>query len=808
LKILRFNYFLICTLLIAFSFTAKAHFGYKGISALGKVTCYARNSDSSFFVGTDNGGVFQSTNTNLDGWIARSVGLTSGKISDLVYTGKYLFATTIDKGVFRYTGRDGSDRYWESVSNGLSDFSMTSILAMDSITLFTATSNGKVFYSNDKGVSWKDVTSLLFDGLSIVKIQKAGKRIYVLTEKNGLFMSDNMGQYWVEFNSVNTKQALASNTISYNSSTSEMLLGNSNGLFLLKNASAATNPNFSSVPFTIGTTINHIASNGNAWFVATNKDVYATLNTPISWVQLGLGGVNDTCLKIIPFYSKFVVATKSDGLFQLASAGSQWTWCSSGFNSIVTTSFAIRGENVIAVATEKGVMISGNLGNSYQLKNQGLIDSLSLTDIVFKNSRLFVASSIGGVYVSLDTGSTWTPFVKGLLNLNVVKLFSSKKYVYLIGDQGELYKSDAANSWKPFQNGMGLVSTRSNFTQMNTSVVIASYMKGVFKRNESVDTWQDITGNLPTKKVTAVSFSGTKLFVGTEDLGVFVSDTAQISWKSTAFGLTTKDAQVNLSSTEVSAMAANRGYVFAAVKGAVLATGDDGMTWMDVGTPFNIPSYAQIAKISFSSSKIFINTLTNFLYSNLLAELPAIINITKITYPICGDSINELGKISVQYIGGYEPISIKWNTNDSLSTIKGIKPGKYVVTITDRNGATASDSVFLSFKPCKNPVDTTVVNPVDTTKNTPVDTVKFIVVPDVMYLSQNPVFKELTVSFNLEKQIYRYRLLDRKGARIYSRDDAFIGKSFVIVNNFESGLYVLEVETETGIFRQKIVFLE
>ena len=806
MKFSKIKYIIFSLLLVAFGLSANAHFGYKGISEVGKVTSSARNSDSSLFIGTSNGGVFQSISPLIDGWVARNVGLTSGKISDLTYSGKYIYAVTEDQGVFRYSGRDGvADRYWEKINTGLTDVSMTSIVAIDTSNLLASTSNGRVFLTVDKGEHWNEVSSSLFVGMNILKLQKTGKRIFVLTEKNGLFKTDNLGQTWVEFNALSTKNTLASNTITYNSTSGELLVANTNGLFVLKNASATANPNYTSLPISFSSKINKLSSSGNAWFVATNNGIYASLTSQINWVQFGLGGLNDTCVNIIPFYTKFIASTSGNGLYLLNSAGSEWTSCNTGLNNIQTIAFTLRGENTIAVASAKGVYVSMDNGNSYVLKNKGLVDSLKLTDITFKNSKLF-ASSSGGVYISLDTGSTWNLFSKGLTNLNIVTLFSSKKYIYLVNNIGELYRTDGVNSWKLSQVGLNSPLTQTNFSQMNTSVVLTSYNQGVFKRNEIMDSWQNITSNLPSKKVTTLTYYGSKLFVGTEDLGVFVTDTTNINWKLSILNLSPKASLVNLKSTEVLAMNSYRGYVFAAVKGAVYATSNDGISWIDAGTPFNLPSYASLTEFGFTSSRIFVCTPNNFIYSNLLAELPSIINITKINYPICGDSINELGKISVQYTGGYEPYIIKWNTNDSVSTIKGIKPGKYVVTITDKNGAMASDSVELSFKPCHS--DTTIVPPIDTTNNVPKDTVKYVVIQDVMTIAPNPAFAKTTIMFTLPNTIHDVRLLDNKGDLIFRREETFISKSFDIENRFESGLYFVEIETDSGVYRHKILFLK
>ncbi len=787
------------------SFTAEARFGYKGVSELGRVTCYAKNSDSSLFIGTATGGVFQALNTDLDSWIARPVGLTSGKIIDLNYTGQCLVAATEDQGVFRYTGRDGTDRYWEKINTGIFDFSISSLISTDTSTLYVSTYNGKVFKSIDKGDSWQALMNLPFDGMKIIKLVKAGKRIYLFTEKNGIFKTDDAGVNWVAFNSVTTQNTFFDGIVSYNSTTSELLVSNSEGFFLLKNASLNPNPSFNALVNRVNAKINRISNLGNSWYAATDKGVYSVMNLQSQWGIVGLEGGEEPSNLAFAYYTKVVSATVSKGIFVLKQLDSDWEPSNIGLNNIKTISFANRGENTIAVATNKGVYISLDQGTSYRLQNTGLFDSLSLTDIVFKNSKLFVSCKNEGVYISLDTGNTWTPFVKGLNNLNVVKLFPSKKYIYLVNNSGELLKSDGIYSWKITQDGLTNLSNRVSFTQMNSSVVLTSFGQGIYKRNESSDTWQNITKNLPTKNVTSITYTGAKLYVGTVNQGVYVTDTLLIKWVKTSFSLSEKAKLVNVDSNEIFAMNSYKGYVFASVKGAVFATNDEGKNWMDAGTPFNLPSYTAIGKIGFTSARVFVSTNSNFIYSNQLAELPAIINITKIIFPSCGDSINELGKISVQYTGGYEPYTFQWNTTDSTSVITGLKPGKYMVTITDKNGATATDSVELFFKPCNS--DTTSVIPTDTTQNNNSDTTKYHIELEEMKVYPNPTFSNIKLSFKFDKAIYLVRILDKRGSEVFRNEEYKISKLLEVGVTLDSGVYSIEVETDLGVYRQKIVFL-
>lgn len=71
--------------------------------------------------------------------------------------------------------------------------------------------------------------------------------------------------------------------------------------------------------------------------------------------------------------------------------------------------------------------------------------------------------------------------------------------------------------------------------------------------------------------------------------------------------------------------------------------------------------------------------------------LSAILTITHETVPGAND-----GNASVSVQGGTEPFMISWSTGISGSTVSGLTPGSYSVTVTDTNGCTQSQSFVIN----------------------------------------------------------------------------------------------------------------
>ena len=799
---MKFPFIFIISLFFYIPIT-QARYGYKGIGNVGKTTSYAINSDSSFFIGTETGGVFQANNTNLDSWTSRSVGLKSGKISSLSYSGKYLFAATADSGVFRYSGKIGSDRYWLPINNGLSQLEITNIVSLDSITLVAVSKLGEVYVTYNKGDNWISQNNKFFQSITADKIYKVGKRLVVTSTFNGVYYSDDFGVNWKTFSINNSNLNITYNSSVYNSSSNEILLATSDGLYILKKASTTQSGEFTKIE-TPNSQIISVSLGKNYWYLNTVDGIFGSSTTSLNWLQFGFVSP-ESLQQFIPYYSKFIAFGKSNHIYKCDFLHANLVLTEVGLNNLVTYSTAIRGDNLIVNATEKGILISKNAGSNYTFFNKGIKDSTSIIDVAFKGSKLFAGSSLQGVYMSLDSGATWSIFNKGLLDSSIVKLFVSKKYIYLQNLQGDLYRSDGVSSWKLISSGLSLLPKKISFAYTPSRIILSAYNTGVFIKNELLGDWIDITANLPSKLVTSIVFFGANYYVGLDNGKVFQTDTSDINWEQTSMLSGKTSSLLHLNLTGLNCLAAFKGYIFASTRGSVFATSDEGKTWIDAGNIFNLPSFSNIAKVNFTSSRIWVTTDNNFLYSNLLSDLPSIVSINKIIYPICGDTSNT-GKISVQYTGGKAPYSFTWNTKDSVSTITNLKSGKYIVTITDKNGATASDSVELNLKLCVDPKDT-ITNPADSTTNNNDSIPKsdsLQIVEDEFLVFPNPTIDFIKIKFNNKSLVNYYYISSLVGDKILYSDTIFETKEFSIPHNLRTGVYLFVLQTDNKRYVKRI----
>ncbi len=612
------------------SFNSFAHFGTKGPYG-GSVSCSITH-DSTVYIGTNEGGVFESTNSKLVAWRARPVGLKSGKITALAHTGKYLFAATADSGIFRFTGFVGNDRYWEKVNTGLGNPKVTSLVAIDSSTVLAGTNGGGIFRTTNKGASWTSVNNAILHHEEITALVKAGNRIIHTSIDGGVYASDDKGDSWIAFNDVSTDDITAS-ALSYNTATNQVLVANRDGLYKADAASTTTTPTYSLAETGLpsGVVIVSISNDGANWYLVTDKGLFNTPANAIRWKTIGTGNL-ENLTTVIPFKTNLVLGTKNDGILKTnllsMTPVALWTAINSGFNNLKTYALAIAGDKIIVTATEKGVFVSKDLATTYVRANKGLTDSLNVNDLVFADFSMLSATKYAGIFSSPDTGKSWRAINNGLSSLNVSKLFYSNNKLYAILADGNVFSS-VFNSfnWTSEQFNLPAGVKPTSLTFFGNKILLSTLGNGVFVKSVAGNSWLAANSGSSNLQVTSSTYSLGKLFVGTVGSGVFVSDTANISWSATTPVSISHTILMGLDGNNIQALASNLGYVFASYKGGVLTTSDNGATWIAGGNQFNLPSYSDMNKISFttgSAGRVFVTTTNNGVYSNALSELPVL----------------------------------------------------------------------------------------------------------------------------------------------------------------------------------------
>ena len=150
-------------------------------------------SGTTLFAGTEDGGVFQSSD-NGQNWTQDNNGLTNTSVYALAVSGTTLFAGTYD-GVYRSSD---NGQNWTAVNNGLTATDVRA-LAVNGTTLFAGTNGGGVFRSSDNGQNWTAVNNGLTDTV-VFALVVSGTTLFAGTFRGGVFRSSDNGQNWTQVN--------------------------------------------------------------------------------------------------------------------------------------------------------------------------------------------------------------------------------------------------------------------------------------------------------------------------------------------------------------------------------------------------------------------------------------------------------------------------------------------------------------------------------------------------------------------------------------------------------------------------------
>lgn len=578
-----------------FAQTSKAHFTTKGPYG-GSVTCML-STDTLIYIGTANGGVFRTTNVAATSWrYANYDGLTNASINSLTNMGRYIFAGT-NGGVFK---SNNAGNQWVATNSGLTDSVVLSMIVAGN-RVFAGTKNGGIFMSTDSGNTWTASNTGLVT-LTISGLATNGTSIFAATS-GGIFSSTN-GDSWTPMNNglLNLKTvAVSGNTL---------LVANPDGVF----ATSLTALNWAQYNQGLNASlVNHLYASNGVIYASTGNGVYQSPDQNIQWTAANVDYTGDVRATVV-YNDKLFAGTKEDGIYRSTSLSSiVWKEFNTGFNNLETHAIYNSGTLVIA-ATNKGLFVSKDLAANYVRSNNGLTDSLHITSLAFGGTKLFAATQNAGVFVSADTGTTWTPANSGLASLQVKKLITTTTYIFAATAAGEVFNAPLSSLEWGLTTGLPIGVVPTSFaTDGGMHVFLGTQTHGVFMCMDN-QSWTASNESLANLNITSLVISGAYLYAGTNGGGMFKRPLMG-TWSAINTGLPTQ---------YITSLGAAGQWVAAGFKGGVYATYDQGLSWKALNVMQYLPQYADVTAISFTtiSTRIFVATPYNSLYSNGVAELP------------------------------------------------------------------------------------------------------------------------------------------------------------------------------------------
>lgn len=243
---------------------------------------------------------------------------------------------------------------------------------------------------------------------------------------------------------------------------------------------------------------------------------------------------------------------------------------------------------------------------SAQWVRTSMPDTSGVMCILADGGYLFVGTVAGGVYVSTDSGATWTQQNNGLGDLYVSGLAIMGTNIFAGTDNGVYRSTDMGKEWTP----AGLVDANESIVNIAVSdttifAVTNMYLSAdqyyLHKSTDMGETWSEVQVTpSPYTSVYGIAVNDTAVFAGTLGHGLYYSTSSGASWSRIG------------SQGNGFIVATNEGKLWASDSLGLEYSTDGGPTWISVNT--GLPFGVLVKSIAFSGGNVFIGTYQNGVY--------------------------------------------------------------------------------------------------------------------------------------------------------------------------------------------------
>lgn len=344
-----------------------------------------------------------------------------------------------------------AEEVWHSLNSGINDTDIRSIsvFAKDD-DIICASGVGSVYFSREKGRSWKEIFSLKSGSgeINFVCFDFCDPKVIYLATTKGLYVTKDQGEFWQR-------------------------------IFRRPNESA-NNIHW----------ITQDSSNPQKIYIGTDEGLYVSCDLGVDWNKSGGGlphsGVSS--IAVHPSNSYVLYVANTFGLFKSQDMGLSWK------RVYVTSARSTDDEN--------GNGNEEDREESFETEeNQTLINCITIDRDSPK--KVFIATS-EGVYGSADAGESWSKLpTEGLLNNYVnfiVAAKNEKDTLYAATEKGVFEYLPKSKRWRQIHQGMTALGVRSLALDMDKGQLFAGTEMGVFqttdlrdakKQNEELDSNED-----------------------------------------------------------------------------------------------------------------------------------------------------------------------------------------------------------------------------------------------------------------------------------------------------------------------------
>ncbi len=441
--------------------------------------------------------------------------------------------------------------------------------------------DGGIFISHDAGVTWTKAASM--DGQSVRALTQApsNPKELVAGALKGIFQSDDGGVSWKQISPPASNELHEVESIAIDPKDPHTIYAGTWHLPWKTTDDGANWHNIKNGLIDDSDVFSIIIDPKDPQTVYTSacSGIYKSLNAGEEYKKIQ--GIPSTArrtrvLMQDPTNGSIVYAGTTEGLYRTTSAGTNWSRLT-GPDVIINDVYVDpkNNQHVLLATDRSGVLLSNDQAASFKAANDGFSQrqvSALLVDV--KNPQTIYVGVVndkiyGGVFISNDSGKTWSQQSGGLDGRDVFSMAQSADGVLLVGTGHGIFRYD--NSlWKPD----GKLVTKEEKT-------VTVVRKGKKLKDTKI---VEKEGGLLDARVNHLDLTGSTWYAATTN-GIYMSDNQGASWHGGPV----------LEKTDFLSIRAAGSLVLASRRASLMVSQDGGTNWQPMSLPAPLTAANTIA---------------------------------------------------------------------------------------------------------------------------------------------------------------------------------------------------------------------
>ncbi len=363
----------------------------------------------------------------------------------------------------------------------------------------------------------------------------------------------------------------------------------------------------------------------------------------------------------------------------------QWVQTSEPYNSSPFKSIAVNGANIFAGSQGGGLFLSADTGTTWTAVNS--FPDTYINVLTAYGTNIYAGTANSGLLLSTDTGTTWMVITHLLPNSVISLVVIGPNIIAGTYFGGVFLSTDMGAHWKKQINSF---SSGVVFSLANDGTNIFAGVgnpEGVFLSSDSGASWS--ASGLTSNNIFSLAVSGTNIFAGT-DSGVFLSADTGKTWTAVNNGLPNR---------AVFSLAITGTNIFAGTSGGIFVSTNKGSNWTAINQGFTGLTDTTILSLAISGTNIFAGTNSAGVWESDLANI--------LQYIVeCVPSVAVSGSTSFCQ-GGSVTLTARdstgsgylWSDGETTNSISVTTTGNYSCNVTSACGIVNTNTIVVTANP-------------------------------------------------------------------------------------------------------------